>query len=71
MRRGGLGAGLLLAACVAQPPTAPAPTAPGSPTAIGLPAPSPTVGATPEPRLDGDGLAALIGRQALRAHLDG
>ena len=66
MKRRGLLAGLLLVACTAQPSeapsSAPAPTA--SPTSLPTPAP------TSEPRLDGDALAALIDRSALRAHLE-
>ncbi len=72
MKRRGLLAGLLLAACSAQPsalPVPPTPTASPSPSPTASPTPSPTSAPTPEPWLDGSALAALIGRPALRAHL--
>jgi aminopeptidase S len=65
-------AGLLLVACTAQPsavPVAPTPTASPSSSAPVSPTPRPIVAATPEPRLDGSALAALIDRPALRTHL--
>ncbi len=72
MKRRGLLAGLLLAACTTQPPAvpvAPTPTASDSPSVAVSPTPLQSAAPPPEPRLDGGALAALIDRQTLRTHL--